>query len=268
MGTAGPAPTAGTAGSTNGEIRVEELARRADVSVDTIRFYQKRRLLPAPRREGRIAWYGGDHLERLARIKDLQHQGFSLAVIRRLLAGELDPSDAPLAAAVVGAQAGGAALLSLDELAARVGVPPSLLDAIVREGLVLPQPREGEQGFTEADADALRAGLRLLEAGFPLPDLLALARRHHEATRAVAADAVEMFDAYVRRPLQQEATLSDDERSERLVEAFRTLLPTVTTLVANHFRSVLLEVAQEHLEKVGDPSELAAASGEPGWDRA
>ena len=252
---------------TAAEIRVEEVARRADVSVDTIRFYQKRQLLPAPRREGRIAWYGDDHLARLARIKELQRQGFSLAVIRRLLAGEHDPSDVPLAAAVVGAQAGDAALLSLDDLAARVGVPPSLLEAIVREGLVLPQHRAGEVGFTEADADVLRAGLRLLEAGFPLPDLLALARRHHEATRAVASDAVEMFDAHVRHPLQQDDSLTDDERSERLVEAFRTLLPTVTTLVANHFRSVLLEVAQEHLEAVGDPSELAAARGEPGWDR-
>ena len=64
-------------------IRVEELARRADVSVDTIRFYQKRQLLPPPRREGRIAWYGADHVERLGRIKELQRQGFSLAVIRR-----------------------------------------------------------------------------------------------------------------------------------------------------------------------------------------
>ena len=54
----------------------------------------------------------------------------------------------------------------------------------------------------------------------------------------------------------------------RLVEAFGTLLPTVTTLVANHFRSVLLEVAQEHLEAVGDPSELAAARGEAGWDHS
>ena len=52
----------------------------------------------------------------------------------------------------------------------------------------------------------------------------------------------------------------------RLVEAFGTLLPTVTTLVANHFRTVLLEVAQEHLEAVGEPRELAAARGEPGWD--
>jgi DNA-binding transcriptional MerR regulator len=248
-------------------IRVEEVARRADVSVDTIRFYQKRQLLPAPRREGRIAWYGEDHLERLARIKELQRQGFSLSLIRRLLAGELDPSDAPLAAAVAGAQSGDAALLSLGELAARVGVPVSLLEAIVHEGLVLPQHRDGVSGFTEADADVLHAGLRLLEAGIPLADLLALSRRHHEATRAVAGDAVEMFDAYVRHPLLQDDSLGADERSERLVDAFRTLLPTVTTLVANHFRSVLLEVAHEHLEAVGDPSELAAARNEPGWDR-
>ena len=37
------------------EFRVEELARRADASVDTIRFYQKRGLLMPPRREGRVA---------------------------------------------------------------------------------------------------------------------------------------------------------------------------------------------------------------------
>ena len=87
------------------------------MSVDTIRFYQKRRLLPPPRREGRIAWYGAEHVDRLARIRELQRQGFSLAVIRRLLAGELDATDEPLAAAVAGAQHGDADLLDLDELA-------------------------------------------------------------------------------------------------------------------------------------------------------
>jgi len=262
MGTAGGAPTVTTPG-----IRVEDLARRADVSVDTIRFYQKRQLLPAPRREGRIAWYGPDHVERLERIRDLQRQGFSLAVIRRLVAGELDAADVPLAAAVAGAQVGDAELLTLDDLAARVGVPATLLDAVAREGLIVAQQRDGTSGYTMADADVLRAGLRLLEAGFPLPDLLALARRHHDATRAIASDAVEMFDEHVRHPIQQ-SDLSDDEKAERLVEAFGTLLPTVTTLVANHFRSVLLDVAREHLEAVGDPSELAAARSEPDWERA
>ena len=80
-------------------IRVEELARRADVSVDTIRFYQKRQLLPPPERVGRIAWYDDEHVSRLARIKELQRDGFSLAVIRRLVAGSprarIRPAGAP-----------------------------------------------------------------------------------------------------------------------------------------------------------------------------
>ena len=95
--------------------------------------------------------------------------------------------------------------------------------------------------------------------------LLALARRQHEMTRSIAEAAVAMFDEHVRAPLR-EAPMSEAERAERLVEAFQTLLPTATALVANHFRSVLLEVAREHLESVGDGVELAAAAAEPGWD--
>ncbi len=244
------------------ELRVEELARRTDTSVDTIRFYQKRGLLSPPRREGRVAWYGDDHLERLQRVRDLQARGFSLAVIRRLLTGELDAADEPLAAAVVDAADG--ELLTLDELAARAGVPAALLDAILREGLLVPRSRDGEVRFAAADAALVSAGLRLLEVGLPLPELLDLARRHHAATRAIAEDAVTLFDEHVREPLRT-TDLNENDRAQRLVEAFRTLLPTVTTLVEHHFRAVLLEVAQEHLESVGDPAELDAARAEPNW---
>src|SRR5690554_5221050 len=114
-------------------LRVEDLARAADVSVDTIRFYQKRRLLPPPTREGRIAWYGPHHAERLARIRELQQRGFSLALIRRLLDGELDAADVPLAAAVATAATGvddpadAGTHLSLDDVAAAAGVPRPLL---------------------------------------------------------------------------------------------------------------------------------------------
>jgi DNA-binding transcriptional MerR regulator len=244
------------------EKRVADLARATGVSVDTIRFYQKRRLLPPPRREGRVAWYGPEHEERLARIRELQARGLSLALIRRLLDGELDAADAPLAAAV--ADEARDELLSLPELGARTGVPPDLLAAVVREGLLVPQQRDGIEGFPAGDAQIVSAGLQLLEAGLPLPELLELARRQHEMTRAIAEAAVTMFDEHVRVPLQA-APLDDSERAERLVAAFRTMLPTVTTLVAQHFRGVLLEVAREHLEAVGDDAELGAAAAEPGW---
>ena len=244
-------------------LRVEELAAGADVSVDTIRFYQKRRLLPPPERRGRIGWYGAEHVERLARIKDLQRRGFSLAVIRRMVSGELDRADEPLAAAVVAAgdDAADEEFLTLGELAARSGVPEALIESIVREGLLVPRRHEGDARFTSADVDIVAAGLRLLETGLPMPELLTLARRHHEATRETAEGAVAMFDTYVREPLRA-SDLSDDERAERLVEAFRVLLPSVTALVAHHFRRVLLEVAQEHLEAVGEPAELEAANAE------
>ena len=70
-----------------------------------------------------------------------------------------------------------------------------------------------------------------------------------------------MFDEHVRKPLRAQE-LPEDEHAALLVDAFRALLPTVTTIVAHHFRRVLLEVAQEHLEAVGDPAELAAAEAE------
>jgi len=242
-------------------IRVEELAVSADVSVDTVRFYQKQGLLPPPERDGRVAWYGEAHLERMARIRDLQRRGFSLAVIRRFLAGELDPADERLAAAVVEAGDGGRGeeeLLDLDSLAARTAVPAPLLEALVREGLLVPRSHPDGPRFTVADVATVAAGLRLVEAGLPLPELFALARRHHALTREVATHAVDLFDTYIRKPLR-DSELPEAEKAEQLVEAFRVLMPEVTALVANHFRRILLEVAQEHLEAVGEPDEIAAA---------
>jgi DNA-binding transcriptional MerR regulator len=242
--------------------RVEDLARRAEVSVDTIRFYQKRRLLAPPAREGRVAWYGPDHLERLARIRELQGQGLTLALIERLLAGEIDATDVPLAAAVASAAADAGAreeFLTLPELADRAGVPLPLLEAVAREGLLLPRIHDGAECYTTADVAIVQQGLSLLERGLPLPELLALAREHTAATREVAEQAVALFDEHVRQPLRT-SDLPDDEKAEALVAAFRVLLPTITTLVAHHFRRVLLAVAQEHLERVGEDTELAAVS--------
>lgn len=245
---------------------MEELALAADVSVDTIRYYQKQRLLPPPERDGRLGWYGGDHLERLGRIRALQRRGFSLALIRRALDGELDPADESLAAAVTGAGTGDEPApedpdsFSLAALADRAGVPATLLEMLVHEGILVPRRVGGKERFTEADAGAVAAGLRVLELGFPLPELIGLARRHDAATREFATRAVALFDQHVREPLRT-AGLPDEERSRRLVAAFEALLPAVTTMVAHHFRRTLLAVATEHLEKAGEPPEVAELAG-------
>jgi DNA-binding transcriptional MerR regulator len=242
------------------ELRVDELAERTGTSVDTIRYYQGRGLLPPPVRRGRIALYGPEHVGRLERVKGLQAQGLSLAAIGRLLTGELDPRDEPLLAAVAGAGAGRAGpALSREQLAERSGIPLGLLQAAEREGLLLPVAG----GYSTADVDAARAGLRLLELGLPLPELLDLARRHHEHVRAVAEEAVALFDDHVRQPLQQ-ADLPAEDAAARLVEAFAAVLPATLAVVSHHFERTLLAVATEHIEHVGGPDELAAIAAASG----
>lgn len=243
--------------------RVEELAARAATSVDTIRYYQARGLLPAPTRAGRVALYGDDHVERLARIRRLQGRGFGLAVIGRLLAGELDRADEALIAAVAHESQSpdpddlgdlGEGWLTIEQLAARSAIPLVVLESVVREGLLVPHRVQGQDRYSEADVVAAAAGLRLLEHGLPLPELLALARDHTVAMRATSQRVVALFDRYVRQALRAEGG-PDEVAAERLVSAFEEILPATLTIVSHHFRRTLLAVAQEHIDRVGTAGE-------------
>src|SRR5215207_10241072 len=69
------------------ELRIGEVAARAGVSIDTVRYYEKRRLLPrAPRTEGGFRLFAPETVERVQFIKQAQDIGLSLEEIRQLLA--------------------------------------------------------------------------------------------------------------------------------------------------------------------------------------
>lgn len=229
--------------------RVEQLAAACDVSVDTVRYYQSRGLLPAPEREGRLAWYVAEHAARIREVRTLQRKGLTLAAIKRVLDGELVGPDTDLAVAVHAARGNGheEELLPLEEFAHRSGVPASLIQAVEREGIKLGRSVDGEERYTVTDIEMVRGALRLLEFGLPLGELLSLARDTNVAMVKLADRAVELFDEHVRKPIRDTAG-SNELAAAQLVEAFDTLLPAVTNLVANHFRRVLLAEAEERLE--------------------
>lgn len=239
--------------------RVEELATRCDVSVDTIRYYQRMDVLPRPAREGRVAWYGDDHVDRLAQIQRLQDQGFTLAMIRRILHGVADPSEQALAAALAGPLTGDAEeRLTLEQLAERTGVSPTLLEVVAREGLLVPRPGDSEAPYTTADVEAVRAGFALLEAGVPLSELLALARDHDEAMRALADRAVDLFARYVVDPIRG-TTESEADAAQRMVEALQSMLPAASAVVSHHIGRRLIAAARTRIEaddepEAGDPA--------------
>ena len=243
--------------------RVDELAARCGLSVDTVRYYQSKGLLPRPEREGRVAWYGEEHAERLVRIRGLQARGLSLAVIGRVLAGDLDAGEQALAAALAEplepADAEGERF-GLAELGRRTGVSGTLLEALEREGLLVPRSDDPETAYTAADGTVVGAGLALLQAGVPLSELLALAREHDAAIRAVTERAVDLFARYVRDPIRGTAT-DDEHGAQQMVDALRAMLPATSELVAHHFRRRLLSAARERI--AGDGAALPAGGESP-----
>jgi len=68
-------------------MTIGELAERAGVHPETVRYYQRLRLLPLPARPaGSIRRYDDDAVRRLRFIKRAQELGFSLDEVGRLLA--------------------------------------------------------------------------------------------------------------------------------------------------------------------------------------
>lgn len=67
-------------------MTIGELARSGRVGVETIRFYQRRGLLPTPDRAGGIRRYGESEARRLRFIRGAQAAGFTLEEIGELLA--------------------------------------------------------------------------------------------------------------------------------------------------------------------------------------
>ncbi len=67
------------------------LARKADVAIDTIRYYERERLLPNPeRRASGYREYDAGAIERVRFIRRAKELGFTLQEIRDLLALETD----------------------------------------------------------------------------------------------------------------------------------------------------------------------------------
>lgn len=74
---------------TGTNFTIGTLAQAAEMNVETIRYYQRRGLMPAPARQhGHIRRYGNKELDRLYFIRRAQQLGFSLDDIGQLL--ELD----------------------------------------------------------------------------------------------------------------------------------------------------------------------------------
>jgi len=73
-------------------LTTSSVAREAGVNLDTVRYYEKRGLLPEPdRTPSGYRQYGPEHVQHIRFIKRAQELGFSLEDIRELLELRVTP---------------------------------------------------------------------------------------------------------------------------------------------------------------------------------
>lgn len=217
------------------EYRMSELARRAGISVRTVRFYRERKLLPPPRREGRIAWYSEAHLARLRTINALLRRGHTLGGIADLLAawddgrgsvGELLGLDRAIAAPWSTEEQ---ARLGAEDLAKYFGaeLTPENMATAVDIGYVTV---EGEE-VVHASKRLLEASATLVGEGVPLAEVLAVGRRVRECADLLADLFTALIRTHVVDPVAASASELDADHGPRLAEALERVRPIARTVM-------------------------------------
>lgn len=190
---------------------IDELAAVSAVPSRTIRFYQSRGLLKAPRMSGRSAVYTHLHLERLQRIARMQDRGLRIETIRTLM-DSLDRGGVDVAEWLGLEEVmrkpwteDRARTISEAELYELAGSRrPGLVAELMRVRLI---ERHGDVFLLESPA-LLDAALKLEAAGVDLATSLAawgLIQKH------MAMLSKELVALFMRRAERQERTSQDPE---------------------------------------------------------
>ncbi|PHQ51364.1 MerR family transcriptional regulator [Streptomyces cinnamoneus] len=200
-----------------------ELAGEAGITVRTLRFYRERKLIPPPRRDGRIAWYNDHHLARLRTIAALLERGHTLGGIAELFAAFECGRDVGELLGLAGA---GITVPWSEETAIRLS-PEDLADRFAGE--VTPENLTAalDIGYLALDGDEivhvsrrlLEASTALVRSGVPLAAVLAAGRQVRTHANAMA----ETFTDLIRDHVPEEAREALRPFAKAVVEAEFTM---------------------------------------------
>jgi DNA-binding transcriptional MerR regulator len=235
-------------GASGARYRADELAADVGISVQLLRSYQSKGLLPPPRHEGRVAWYGPHHRERLLHIRQLKDRGFSLRMIAEAL-GEHPEGPVSLIEE--------REILRLADVAERSGVPVEMLRALEASGLLRPHHLEAGDRYSDADVRFVRNVLTLLGVGLSLEDLMRIARRPLEMSDALGRDVIDAWSALVGVRLRR-STADGHEHADRVAASIRALAAIVGQLVAYRVERGVLDAARDEIADHGTDAEIEA----------
>jgi DNA-binding transcriptional MerR regulator len=227
-------------------LRLDELARRVDVSVRNIRFYTSRGLVPPPVRRGRSGYYGKDHVARLELVRELQAHGYTLSAIERYVAripADATPETIALHRTLLAPWVAELPeTISRRELERRAGrrLSEDDLDTLNALGIVFPT----KQGKLQVASAHLSVGIALLDLGLPHDAALAAQDIFTEHGRQMAAELTELFRTKVW-PAYKEGGATPEQLRE-VVERFK---PVTVAALVTAYESAVNETKRETINR-------------------
>ncbi|GAA5015982.1 MerR family transcriptional regulator [Kitasatospora paranensis] len=219
------------------EYRVEELAEAAGITTRTLRFYRERKLLQPPRKEGRIAWYGEEHLARLRMIGELLERGHTLGGITELIgAGERGRDVADLIGLRNEITANWSdetpVRMSWEEVLAAFGnqLTPENTAESIAQGYITVE----DDGITHISRRLMDATVALIEEGVPLAAVLAASRTAQDHADAVAQAFTDLARDHLFGDLAHADAISP-ERAAALTERIRRVRPLARAVADAQF---------------------------------
>jgi DNA-binding transcriptional MerR regulator len=217
------------------EYRIGELAREAGITVRTLRYYQERKLLPPPRREGRIGWYSRAHLARLQLIGQLLERGHTLGGTGELLSAwergydlaELLGFERAMTAPWSDEEA---VQMSEAEAAALLG--GELTPEVLREAALLGYIEVDGDGISHVSRRLLDTTAALVREGIPLTAILATGRELQAGLDTLASLFVELVIGHI---FDHPSGLPPPREVARLAETIKRLRPVARTVIDTEF---------------------------------
>ena len=244
-------------------LTIDELARTTGMTARNIRAHQSRGLLPPPEVRGRTGYYGDVHVARIEMIKEMQTEGFSLELIRRMIesangsSAEVLGFTRALRAPFVEEEP---QITDAAELARRFGsTDPALLERAEKLGLLRPI---GEGQYEEPSPRLADAGEALAHIGISVEEAMDIFEHIRRHSDSVSKNFVRLFLERVWKPFDADGR--PEERWPEVRDALERLRPLASEAVLATFQLSMDDAAEKAWGRELDRIEEAEKRGRKG----
>lgn len=179
----------------NGLLKVGELARQADTSLSTVKFYVKEGLIRPSLKTGRnMAYYDPSCVETIKLIRTLQRERYyPLSVIKHLLQSASQEQLSLLDAIHKVDPTASGARYTAAEAARRSGLTADEIVSLHRAGLITPEGTGRRQTYGQEDLSVMGLVRRRMDAGIPFDQSVRAFTIYDRALQEAAKADVDAF---------------------------------------------------------------------------